>query len=169
MKILNCAISIAVLACAGCTNCETGAQSAQCPAAASKTSAADAATGLDKRLAGTSWTPTFLKNQGDAKCPAASDDGWGPVFITFGSDGRVNGMSGVNFFGGSCKIGGDGAAEFSQMFSTRRMGPFIDYEGKFLSALAQTDRISLSGGELVFFKGTDALAKFRQIENPKEK
>lgn len=109
------------------------------------------------------------ENQGDAKCPAASDDGWGPVFITFGADGRVNGMSGVNFFGGSCKIGGDGAAEFSQMFSTRRMGPFIDYEGKFLSALAQTDRISLSGGELVFFKGTDALAKFRQIENPKEK
>ena len=158
MKILNCAISIAVLACAGCTNCETDTQSAQCPAAASKTSAADAATGLNKR-----------KSQGDAKCPAASDDGWGPVFITFGADGRVNGMSGVNFFGGSCKIGGDGAAEFSQMFSTRRMGPFIDYEGKFLSALAQTDRISLSGGELVFFKGTDALAKFRQIENPKEK
>ena len=78
-------------------------------------------------------------------------------------------MSGVNFFGGSCKISGDGAAKFSQMISTRRMGPFIDYEGKFLSALSQTDRMSLSGGELVFFKGTDAIVKFRQIENPKKK
>lgn len=169
MKILNCAISIAAIACAGCTSCETGTQSAQCAAAPARASADDAATGLDKRLEGTFWTPTFLKDQGNAKCPAASDDGWGPVFIAFGADGKVNGMSGVNFFGGSCKISGDGAAKFSQMISTRRMGPFIDYEGKFLSALSQVDRMSLSGGELVFFKGTDAIVKFRQIENPKKK
>ena len=140
MKILNCAISIAAIACAGCTSCETGTQSAQCAAAPARASAADAATGLDKRLEGTFWTPTFLKDQGNAKCPAASDDGWGPVFIAFGADGKVNGMSGVNFFGGSCKI-----------------------------SLSQTDRMSLSGGELVFFKGTDAIVKFRQIENPKKK
>lgn len=169
MKILNCAISIAALACAGCSNCETETQSARCAAATSQASAPDSGASLDARLGGTFWTPTFLKDQGGAKRPSDSDDGWGPVFIGFGADGKVNGMSGVNLFGGSCKIGADGSAEFSQMFSTRRMGPFMDYEAKFLSALSQTDKISLSGGELVFSKGSDTLAKFRQIENPNKK
>lgn len=167
MKILNISIAFMILACVGCSSCKTESpgtcakapQSAQ-PSAAKTSSAVS--------IKGTSWTPVFLKNQGDAKCPDASDNDWGTVFISFNPDGKVNGMSGANLFGGTYEIGKDGSIKFSQMLSTRRMGKFAAYETKFLTALSQVDKVSVSGGELILSKGGEALIKFKQIENPKK-
>lgn len=166
MKILNISIAFMILACAGCSSCKT-----ECPgtcAKAPQSAQASAAKSSEVNIKETSWTPVFLKGQGDAKCPDASDNDWGTVFISFNLDGRVNGMSGANLFGGTYEIGKDGSIKFSQMLSTRRMGKFAAYETKFLTALSQVDKVSVSGGELILSKGGEALIKFKQIENPKK-
>ena len=166
MKILNISIAFMILACAGCSSCKT-----ECPgtcAKAPQSAQASAAKSSEVNIKGTSWTPVFLKGQGDAKCPDASDNDWGTVFISFNPDGKVNGMSGANLFGGTYEIGKDGSIKFSQMLSTRRMGKFAAYETKFLTALSLVDKVSVSGGELILSKGGEALIKFKQIENPKK-
>lgn len=166
MKTLNISIAFMILACAGCSSCKT-----ECPdtcAKAPQSAQASSAKSSEVNIKGTSWTPVFLKDQGDAKCPDASDNDWGTVFISFNPDGRVNGMSGANLFGGTYEIGKDGSIKFSQMLSTRRMGKFAAYETKFLTALSQVDKVSVSGGELILSKGGEALIKFKQIENPKK-
>ena len=164
MKILNISIAFMILACVGCSSCKT--ESPSTCAKAPQSAQASAAKSSEVNIKGTSWTPVFLKGQGDAKCPDASDNDW--VFISFNPDGRVNGMSGANLFGGTYEIGKDGSIKFSQMLSTRRMGKFAAYETKFLTALSQVDKVSVSGGELILSKGGEALIKFKQIENPKK-
>lgn len=166
MKILNISIAFMILACVGCSSCKT--ESPGTCAKAPQSAQPSAAKSSEVNIKGTSWTPVFLKNQGDAKCPDASDNDWGTVFISFNPDGRVNGMSGANLFGGTYEIGKDGSIKFSQMLSTRRMGKFAAYETKFLTALSQVDKVSVSGGELILSKGGEALIKFKQIENPKK-
>ena len=166
MKILNISIAFMIIAFAGCSSCKTEYPDAS--AKAPQSAQASAAKSSEVNIQGTSWTPVFLKGQGDAKCPDASDNDWGTVFISFNPDGRVNGMSGANLFGGTYEIGKDGSIKFSQMLSTRRMGKFAAYETKFLTALSQVDKVSVSGGELILSKGGEALIKFKQIENPKK-
>ena len=116
---------------------------------------------------------TFKAKFGDDGLICAYITGKGGYFnareaISFNPDGRVNGMSGANLFGGTYEIGKDGSIKFSQMLSTRRMGKFAAYETKFLTALSQVDKVSVSGGELILSKGGEALIKFKQIENPKK-
>lgn len=167
MKILNISIAFMILACVGCSSCKTESPGT-CSKAPQSAQASAAKTSSAVSIKGTSWTPVFLKGQGDAKCPDASDNDWGTVFISFNPDGKVNGMSGANLFGGTYEIGKDGSIKFSQMLSTRRMGKFAAYETKFLTALSQVDKVSVSGGELILSKGGEALIKFKQIENPKK-
>lgn len=155
-------LAIISIACVACSPCKKN-----CPATGTAQQCAQTQQ-LAQKLVDTSWTPTFLKNQGEAKYPQVFDKEGEYVFIHFGADGKVNGMSGDNLFGGTYKIGNNGSVVFSQMFSTRRAGPYGEYEQKFLTAVSQTNKISMSGDTLVFAKGADALVKFKQINNLKK-
>ncbi len=87
------------------------------------------------------WTPVFLADLASTKIPDASST-WGQPFINFAQNGKVNGMSGVNLFGGQYKTD-DKNLSFSGMYSTRRAGEFGEYEHKFLKALADVDSYSI--------------------------
>lgn len=161
MKILYCTLALLALGMVGCKPCKNACQT-QCAAQPTQSQA------ISKAIANTSWTPIFLKNQGAAKCPQFSDKDGEFVFIHFNPDGRINGMSGDNLFGGDCKIDANGDAKFSKMFSTRRAGPYGEYEQKFLTAVSETNKITMEGDSLVFSKSGDSLLKFKQIKNQKK-
>lgn len=93
-----------------------------------------------------SWSPEFLNEQGSAKAPDEKS-AWGKVFIKFNPDGKVNGMSGVNLFGGEYKIEGKNLT-LSNVFSTRRAGEFGEYEIKFLTALSKVNSYKIENKKL---------------------
>ena len=115
-------------------------------------------------LADTTWVPIFLEGQGEAKMPKSADEF---VYMRFAPDLKVNGMSGNNLFGGSFVIGQNGSFGAVNMFSTRRMGPYGEYEYKFMQALQKADRISISsdGKKLRLMRDKEVLLDFRKIPN----
>lgn len=115
-------------------------------------------------LADTTWVPIFLAEQGEAKMPKSEDEF---VYLRFSPDLKVNGMSGNNLFGGSFVIGQNGSFAAVNMFSTRRMGPYGEYEYKFMQALQKADRISISsdGKKLRLLREKEVLLDFRKIPN----
>ncbi len=116
---------------------------------------------LRKSLANTTWIPVFLKDAENAKMPDASK-GEEPVFMAFAEDIRVNGMSGNNLFGGYPHLTDNGDFKGDSFYSTRKMGPYGEYEVKFLKALSEANRIELCGDTLSFFNGSDLLLKFKK-------
>ena len=115
-------------------------------------------------LADTTWVPVFLAGQGEAKMPKSKNEF---VYLRFAPDLKVSGMSGNNLFGGSFVIGQNGSFGAANMFSTRRMGPYGEYEYKFMQALQKADRISISsdGKKLRLMRDKDVLLDFRKIPN----
>ena len=93
-----------------------------------------------------SWSPEFLNKQGTAKAPDEKS-AWGKVFIKFSPDGKVNGMSGVNLFGGEYKVEGNNLT-LSNVYSTRRAGEFSEYEMKFLNALSKVNSFKIENSKL---------------------
>ena len=89
------------------------------------------------------WQVEYLMGQDNVKKPN-KNSAWGIPFICFSADGKINGNSGVNLFGGKYKIQNN-KLSFSEMFSTRRAGEFDEYERLFLNALAQIDSFALNG------------------------
>ena len=116
---------------------------------------------LRAELSDTRWEPVFVKDLGKAKAPDPSK-GDDPVFLRFSKDLSVNGMSGDNLFGGNPEISPDGAFSGGNFFSTRRAGPFGEYEAKFLKALGEADKIELSGASLKFYQGSEVLLDFKK-------
>ncbi len=92
------------------------------------------------------WYPEFLNEQGSAKAPNAKS-AFGEVFIKFNADGKINGMSGVNLFGGEYKVEGKNLV-LSNVYSTRRAGEFGEYEMKFLNALSKVNSFKIKDTKL---------------------
>ncbi len=92
-------------------------------------------------VSGKEWVPEFVKGTEKAAKPESG------VFINFGKDGKMNGMSGENLFGGSYSISPKGEFKTDKVYSTRRAGPFMEYESEFLKNLssAKTLRVSDDG------------------------
>ncbi len=113
------------------------------------------------------WAPTYLYNVGTAKIPSASST-WGAPFINFGKNNEVNGMSGVNLFGGSYNTEKE-KISFAGMYSTRRAGECGQYEQKFLKALSEVDSYSIRDDELSLKKQGNVLIKFKKTTVPAKK
>lgn len=99
-------------------------------------------------IAGTEWRLASL-TVGDQVHEVAAD-----VAITFtvDDDGRVGGRSAVNRYFGTLTLGEDGAVEWPGPFGTTRMaGPphLMDWESRYLDALARTDRMTTSPTVLI--------------------
>ena len=116
------------------------------------------------RLANTTWKPVFLIDRKNAPMPDSANEF---VFLHFGSDLKINGMSGNNRFGGNVVIGRHGSFATSNMFSTRRMGPYGQYEYKFLQAIEKSNRIYLSDSDkkLKLMRDKETLIEFVKIRN----
>ncbi len=97
------------------------------------------------------------------------DEGF--VYLRFDKNLKINGMSGNNLFGGSVVIGQNGSWRAVNLLSTRRMGPYDEYEYKFLQALHKSDRIYLSGDgkTLKLLKGEVVQLSFKKIPHIQEK
>ena len=99
--------------------------------------------------------------------PIAHEAEVASVFLRFGSDLKINGMSGNNLFGGNVVIGRNGSFATSNMFSTRRMGPYGQYEYKFLQAIEKSNRIYLADSDkkLKLMRDKETLLEFVKIRN----
>ena len=129
---------------------ESESQAAQeCPAA--KT--------CDFKSLGGKWINIYVANLGDAKRPEGEQEDM--AFIQFGEDGKVNGMSGNNLFFGKAIMLPDGKFTSGAIASTRRMGPFPEFESAFLKDLMSADKISVVDGNLVLSKGGEKLLEFK--------
>jgi len=116
-------------------------------------------------LAEGAWVPVYLVNQDGAKMPDAKRDGE-QVYIDFHSDGRFNGMSGNNLFGRVANVGDDSSFSAQNVYSTRRMGAYSDYEMKFLDALNKANKIELNGDILKLMLDKSVLLEFKRTSNP---
>ena len=140
---------------------ETSASEAEIPSAQEQ----PAAGALDFKSLGGKWINIYVANLGDAKRPEGEQEDM--AFIQFGEDGKVNGMSGNNLFGGNVVIGRNGSFATSNMFSTRRMGPYGQYEYKFLQAIEKSNRIYLADSDkkLKLMRDKETLLEFVKIRN----
>lgn len=168
-------LNLAVLAAfslfiSGCASVSESKGQGESPEGASESSGLSnsrgVATDLQDVLVRTSWVPTFMKAQGASRYPQGKNGEERFVHLNIGEGLRVSGMSGDNFFNGSMSVSPLGDASLSKMVSTRRLGPYGEYENKFLNALAFTDKIELSQDrmQLSFFGGGELLLRFKRIE-----
>ncbi len=124
-------------------------------------------------LNGTAWAPVYVKGQENIAVPPADGSGFGKVFISFKESEkgmRVHGMSGNNLFNGGLNFESEGEVEFTPMAVTMRMGPYPEYESRFLKAIDSTDIIVRDGDTLMFYDeedgGGELLMKFSRTEMP---
>ncbi len=134
---------------------ETSASEAEIPSAQEQ----PAAGALDFKSLGGKWINIYVANLGDAKRPEGEQEDM--AFIQFGEDGKVNGMSGNNLFFGKAMMSPDGKFTSGAIASTRRMGPFPEFESAFLKDLMSADKISVENGNLVLSKGGEKLLEFK--------
>ena len=111
-------------------------------------------------LAGTSWTPKFLLEENGAAKPEGD-----ALYMRFTPEMRIEGMAGNNNFFGGVIISENGSFRVSGIATTRKDGPYADYEYKFLQALNKATRISVSssGKVLKLYNGRRLLMTFRKI------
>jgi len=105
------------------------------------------------RLLDTEWQLAEIRGH-----PAGTGAGQKPVTLTLTRDGlRAAGFSGCNRYSGSYQLKGD-QLHFSQMAGTRMAClEGMELEQKYLEALPQTVRFTMSGGELALYSGADNL------------
>lgn len=96
-------------------------------------------------LTGTTWTVTNGEGA-DLSVSPTEDAG---AYVKFAADGRVEGYSGCNSFGGSAEIS-DGTIAFSQMIATKRacMGAAGDIESVVLATLNGEATYEIDGDTL---------------------
>ncbi len=116
------------------------------------------AVGAPGSLRDSLWSPVWLR--GAEKLTKPYTPGLDP-FLHFGeTEATVDGFAGVNRFHGAYKLGDEAKAAFGPLISTRRAGPGMPWEAKFLEALSQADTMVVAGQRLYLFKETTPLAEF---------
>ena len=96
-------------------------------------------------LKGTTWEPVFVDGANAESAPKA--DSADAPFMHFQDGGKINGYSGCNlFFGTVDRL--NGKYDFTKLGSTRRMGPYADYETAFLKALSSSVEVKAGDGKL---------------------
>ena len=103
-------------------------------------------------LAGTTWVVATL---GDDPVPAAG----GPAIVSFGADGRLSGLGGVNRFSGPYALAGDELVA-GPLISTRKAGPpeWMAVEARLLAILGRPARVARTETGLALGDDEDAVA-----------
>ena len=160
------AVMFAILSVGGC-NCATDDSKKQeeglaqaSKIAAEKNTPDQNRKGAKALLSNTSWKLSFLADRGDAPMPPENSENAVRMFIN--ADMRVNGYSGDNFFGGGLTLLDSGFFKLTNLYSTRRAGPYGLCEYKFLTALGKIDRFELEGEKLKLFHGKNLLLEFKK-------
>lgn len=106
-------------------------------------------------LAGTTWVVAALDGR---PVPAAG----GPAVLTFGADGRLAGLGGVNRFSGPYAVRG-GELVAGPLMSTRRGGPpeWMAVEARLLQILARPVRVAPTADGMELGEGEVALTAAR--------
>lgn len=171
---ISCLCALILSACAGdnsenarsATNVADAPKTAQANVSQAQQESADAksADEMDVKalLAETTWLPTFLINRDNAPMPP--EDSAEAVQMRFNKDLRVNGISGDNLFGGNVTVLNSGFFKALNLYSTRRAGPYGNYEFKFLQALGKANRIQVNAKTLKLFDGQTLLLEFKKKE-----
>jgi heat shock protein HslJ len=111
-------------------------------------------------LAGKAWTLTMLEG---ADVPPPAADRRQPS-LTFGTEGRITGFTGVNRFSGAFTLDGQNL-KFSNITITRMAGPpeAMTVEQKLMNALRATTGWRQAGGKLELLAGDRVVARFDQV------
>ena len=97
-------------------------------------------------VSGTKWQPIYIAN---CTKEFVGEKGGQTPFIEFNGQSRANGMSGVNLFSCEFVIENGGRLCVGNIASTRMMGPNMEYERAFLTALSKSMILDKkSNGEL---------------------
>ncbi len=102
-------------------------------------------------LAGTTWVVAALDGR-----PVPPEGG--PALLTFGADGRLAGLGGVNRFAGPYALRGDELVA-GPLMSTRRGGPpeWMAVEARLLEVLGRPVRLARTEDAMVLGEGEVAL------------
>lgn len=111
--------------------------------------------GADAPLTKTHWKLLQLSNVTVPVNKAASE-----MYIIFKDGGTVSGNGGCNNFSGTYIVGKNNEISFGNMVRTNILCPGIDYESKYLNALAKVDHYSIIGDTLSLQRQFISVAKF---------
>lgn len=106
-------------------------------------------------LQGTHWNLVELSNKRIPINATAKN-----MFLVLKSDSTVSGNGGCNAFSGNYSLGKDNAISFGDMVRTNILCPGIDFERKYLNALAKADHYTINGDTLSLQNQMVSLAKF---------
>jgi heat shock protein HslJ len=109
----------------------------------------------DVPLQGTRWNLIALSNQ-LVPVNATSKD----MFLILKSDSTATGNGGCNAFSGNYSLGKDNEISFGDMVRTNVLCAGIDFERKYLNALAKADHYNVDGDTLTLKNQMINLAKF---------
>jgi heat shock protein HslJ len=109
----------------------------------------------DAPLTKTHWKLVQLSNVTVPVNKAASE-----MYIVFKDDGIVSGNGGCNNFSGTYIVGKNNEISFGNMARTNILCQGIDYESKYLNALAKVDHYSIIGDTLSLQRQFISVAKF---------
>jgi putative lipoprotein len=116
-----------------------------------------ATTAPSSPMVGKTWTLTMLEG---AQVPAPAADRRQPS-LTFGADGRIKGLTGLNTFSGTYTLDGQNL-KFGNMAMSRMAGPpeAMALEQKLVAALRATTGWRMTGGKLELLAGDRVVARF---------
>ena len=106
-------------------------------------------------LQGTHWKLVELSNKRIPVNATAKS-----MFLVLKSDSTVSGNGGCNAFSGNYSLGKENEITFGEMVRTNILCPGIDFERKYLNALAKADHYSIVGDTLSLQNHFVSLAKF---------
>lgn len=87
------------------------------------------------------------------------------MFLVLKSDSTVTGNGGCNAFSGNYSLGGGNEISFGAMVRTNILCGGIEFESRYLNALAKTNHYELKGDTLNFKNRLISLAKFAAAGN----
>lgn len=117
------------------------------------------AEGAPASLRGTRWTPLWLR--GTEKLEQPYGMGAEPFLLFDAQSAKVSGFAGINTFSGPYAREGDIKTTFGPLATTRKAGPGMPWETRFLEALTQADTMVVTTKRLYLFKETLPLAIFQ--------
>jgi len=106
-------------------------------------------------LEGTRWNLIELSNKTIPANATAKN-----MFLVLKSDSTVAGNGGCNAFSGNYSLGKDNEISFGDMVRTNVLCSGIDFERKYLDALAKADHYNVNGDTLTLKNQLVNLAKF---------
>jgi heat shock protein HslJ len=99
---------------------------------------------LSNPLVGTHWNAVELNGQ-----QVTTNSTSKPMYLEFKSDSTVSGNGGCNAFSGGFSTGNKNEISFGDMVRTNVLCSGIDYERKFMNALAKADHYKISNDTLM--------------------